>query len=295
MVGDFLLKGNIVALITPFDEAGNINFLKLGQLISYQYFRGADGIVILGTTGESTSLNDKEKEEIVKFVVKENDYRLKIVVGVIENNTENAIKKAGLYEKLGADYLLVLTPFYTKSNDDGIYEHFKNVASNVKIPIILYNVPSRTGVNISINLLEKLKKIPNILGIKEATQDINHIIETSLICDENFCLYGGNDDLSYLFLTLKAKGLISVVGNYDPYIFKILINTFEENPYLAYEYYKSVYSFLKILFVEVNPIPIKELMNYLGYDVGKHRLPLFSMSEHNQNILIEEYKKYVSI
>lgn len=286
-----LLKGNIVALITPFDNDGKINFTKLSQLISYQYFMGADGLVILGTTGESTSLDDKEKEELVSFVINENDSRMKIVVGVIENNTQKSLKKAKLYEKLGADYLLVITPYYVKSNDEGVYEHFKEISRNINIPMIIYNIPSRTGVNISIDVLKKLKEIPNIIGIKEATQDINHIIEVSLVCDHYFHLYGGNDDLSYLFLSLNATGLINVVGNYNPYILEILIHTFEENPYLAYNYFKEIYPFLKSLFIENNPIPIKELLNYLGYDVGGYRLPLFNMSKNNREKLIEEYKK----
>ena len=286
-----LLKGNIVALITPFDNDGKINFTKLSQLISYQYFMGADGLVILGTTGESTSLDDKEKEELVSFVINENDSRMKIVVGVIENNTQKSFKKAKLYEKLGADYLLVITPYYVKSNDEGVYEHFKEISRNINIPMIIYNIPSRTGVNISIDVLKKLKEIPNIIGIKEATQDINHIIEVSLVCDHYFHLYGGNDDLSYLFLSLNATGLINVVGNYNPYILEILIHTFEENPYLAYNYFKEIYPFLKSLFIENNPIPIKELLNYLGYDVGGYRLPLFNMSKNNREKLIEEYKK----
>ena len=286
-----LLKGNIVALITPFDKEGNINYTKLSQLIAYQYFMGADAIVVLGSTGESTSLTDKEKDELVKFVVKENDSRLKIVVGVIENNTQRALEKSKVYEKLGADYLLVITPFYTKSNDNGIYEHFKLIANSINIPMIVYNVPSRTGVNISVDVLKKLKDIPNIVGIKEATTDVNHIIEVSLLCDHYFHLYGGNDELSYLFLSLNASGLINVVGNYSPEVFEILLHTYEENPNLAYEYFKEIYPFLKALCIEVNPIPIKELINFLGYDVGKFRLPLFKMDIENKQKLIEIYKK----
>jgi 4-hydroxy-tetrahydrodipicolinate synthase len=286
-----LLKGNIVALITPFDEVGNINYLKLSQLIAYQNFMGTDALVVLGSTGESTSLTDKEKEEIVRFVVKENASRLKIVVGVIESDTKKALEKSKVYEKLGADYLLVITPFYTKSNDNGIYEYFKLIASNINIPMLVYNVPSRTGVNISVDVLKKLKDIPNIIGIKEATTDVNHIIEVSLMCDHYFHLYGGNDELSYLFLSLNASGLINVVGNYNPELFEILLHTYEENPYLAYEYFKEIYPFLKSLCIEGNPIPIKELMNYLGYDVGKFRLPLSSMNINNKEKLLDIYKK----
>ena len=247
-----MLKGNIVALITPYTKDGNINFLKIKQLIEFQYFSGTEGIVILGTTGEASTISDLEKEELVKYVVKENAERMKVVVGVSENNTLQAIKKATLYESLGVDYLLVLTPFYNKSNDEGVYEHFKEVANSVSIPIILYNVPSRTGLNISIDVLKRLKQIPNIIGIKEATSDINHIIEVSNVCDHYFHMYGGNDELSYVFLSLNATGLINVVGNYNPNILFILIKKFEENPYLAYEYYKSIYPFLKSLTILLN-------------------------------------------
>ena len=171
-----MLKGNIVALITPYTKDGNINYLKIKQLIEFQYFSGSEGIVILGTTGEASTISNLEKEELVKYVVKENAERMKVVVGVSENNTKEAIQKAILYEGLGVDYLLVLTPFYNKSNDEGVYEHFKEVANSVSIPIILYNVPSRTGLNISIDVLKRLKQIPNIIGIKDLKillKDIN--------------------------------------------------------------------------------------------------------------------------
>ena len=286
-----MLKENIVALITPFDSNGDIDYVMLKKLIAFHVFSSTDALVILGTTSEAATLTNKEKEDIVKFIIKENNHRLKIVVGVSENNTLIAKEKAVLYEELGADYLLVLTPYYNKCNEEGLYQHFKLISDNINIPIILYNVPSRTGVNISIDVLKRLKEIPNVLGIKEASQDIKHIIEVSLLCDEKFYLYGGNDELSYLFLSLNAKGLINVLGNFDPNILFTLIKTYEENSFLSYKYFKSIYPLLKALSIDINPIPIKELMNYYGYYVGNYRVPLCSMSEQNKKILLDEFNK----
>ena len=285
-----MLKGSIVALITPFTKNNNISFKKLYELIEIQYFSQTDGIVILGTTSEAATLNEYECDQIVDFVIKINNKRMKIVVGVIDNVTERAIKKAQKYEKMGADYLLVSPPYYNKTNSSGLIKHFSLIANSVKIPIIIYNVPSRIGFNINIDDFIKLKEIKNIVGVKECGKDITHIMDLANICDDNFSLYCGNDDLSYLFLSLGAKGLINVYGNIEPKVMKNIIHLFDENEYLARKYFFKYYELFKTIFIETNPIPIKALMNYVGLNVGLYRLPLDKISEVNLEKLIKIYK-----
>lgn len=289
--GDCLLKGNIVALITPFNDDGSVNYLRLRELVEFHYFNKVDALLLLGTTSESPTLLDFEKEEIVKCVINQNNKRLKIVVGISENKTEDAVINAIKYEKMGADYLLVLTPFYNRCNYEGLYLHYRLVANSVKIPIILYNIPARTGVNIDIDVIKKLKLIPNIIGIKEANKDISHILNMSYLCDENFKLYCGNDDLSYLFLALNAAGIINVISNFDPYLISSLISIYDENPSLAFNFFNKCYELLKCMFIETNPIPIKSLMNYNNMNVGGYRLPLCNMEKETFTKLINAYLK----
>ena len=248
-------------------------------------------MVVLGTTSESSTLSDDEKDEIVRFVINKNASRMKIVVAVITNSSKDAIEKSIRYEKMGADYLLVISPFYNKTNKNGLIKHFNVIAQNINIPIIIYNVPSRSGMNIDVDVILELKKTPNIVGVKECSKDIAHIIELSKICDRYFHLYCGNDDLSYLFLSLGATGLINVYGNVNPKLMKDLINIYEINPLLARNYFYEFYDLFKVLFIETNPIPIKALMNYLGHGVGLYRMPLEQMMEENYNKLINLYKK----
>lgn len=259
------------------------------MLVEFHVFSATDGLVILGTTSESTTLTEKEKDDIVRFVVSKNNFRMKIVVAVITNNTLEAIERSVKYEKMGADYLLLITPFYNKTNAYGLINHFKLIAESVNIPIILYNVPSRSGMNIDVDTLKILKQIPNIVGIKECSKDIDHIIKVSNICDHYFHLYCGNDELGYLFLSLGATGIINVYGNLEPQLMKDIINVYEINPFLARRFFNDFYELLTNVFIEVNPIPIKTLMNYIGMDVGGCRLPLYTMREENYLNLITLY------
>ena len=208
-----MIKGSIVALITPFTENNTINYNKLYELIEYQYICGTDALLILGTTSECSTMTDIEKDTLVDFVIKQNDKRMKIIVGVITNVTSLAIDKAKRYERMGADALLVPPPYYNKTNRCGLIKHFKMIASSANIPIILYNIPSRTSLNLDYEMIKELKKISNIKGIKESSKDINQIIDVASICDDKFSLFCGNDELSYIFLSLGDKGLINVYGN----------------------------------------------------------------------------------
>ena len=290
-----MLKGSIVALITPFNQDGTINFKKLRDLIEIQYFSQTDALLILGTTSESSVLADIEKEQIVEFVIRQNAKRMKIVVGVISNNTYEAMIVAQKYEKMKADYLLVSPPYYNKTNSTGLIKHFSSIANSVMIPIVIYNVPSRVGMNIGIKEFEILKNVSNIVGVKECNKDIDHILEITKMADNNFSIYCGNDELSYLFLTLGAKGLINVYGNLEPKVIKNLINIFDNNETLAREYFFSYYDIFKVMTIETNPIPIKELMNYIGLNVGLYRLPLDKMGDNNRKIMIKKYLNCKSI
>lgn len=286
-----MITGSIVALITPFSQTNTIDYKKLNDLIEYQYFSNTDGLLILGTTSECATLSEYEKDQLVEFVIRQNSKRMKIIVGVITNVTEVAVARAIKYEKLGADCLLLIPPFYNKTNQSGLIKHFEVIASSVNIPVILYNVPSRVGMNIDIDVLKQLKKTPNIIGVKESNKDIMHILNVYKLCDSNFNLYCGNDELSYVFLALGAKGLINVYGNIEPNVIKNLINLYEINPLLAQKYFSDYYELFKAIFIEVNPIPIKALMNYKGMNVGLYRLPLEKMDNDNYKKLIFEYEK----
>ena len=281
----------ITALITPFNENGTINYKKIKELIEFQYLNGTNGLLILGTTSESSTLSEEEKENIIKYVIKENNNRMEIIAGVIENSTQNAIIKSLKYKSLGVNKLLVISPFYNKTNNEGMIQHFTKIAQAVDIPIILYNVPSRTGVNIDLSVIRDLMKVENIIGIKEASKDINHITQLAFMCNNKFSLYCGNDDLLLTFLSLNCKGIISVVSNIKPDIIYNTLKIYEINPLTAFSYYKYYYDFICSLFIEVNPMPIKAIMNFCGIDLGVYRLPLTKISAENYLKIINIYTK----
>lgn len=286
-----MIKGSIVALITPFLESKAIDYKKLYELIEYQYINGTDALLILGTTSECATLNEYEKDQLVEFVIKQNAKRMKLIVGVMTNSTDVAIKKSIKYEALGVDALLLIPPFYNKTNKKGLINHFKLIAHSVKTPIILYNIPTRVGMNLDYVILNELKQISNIIGVKESNSDFQHILSTIKLYDDSFYLYCGNDELSYLFLSLGASGLINVYGNACPWVIKNLINIYEENPLLAKKFFLDYIDLFKALTIEVNPIPIKSLMNFIGMNVGECRLPLFKMDNENYIKLVLEYKR----
>lgn len=283
-----MIKGSIVALVTPFTESLHVNFKKLEEMVEIQYMGKTDCLLLLGSTSESSTLNEYEKDSIVECVIKKNSKRMKIIVAVITNNLVDAITKSRKYEELGADCLLIIPPYYVKSNENGIFEYFKEISNKINIPMIIYNIPTRVGFNLDYKTIQKLKKIKKIIGIKESNKDINHIIKISTLCDEKFYLYGGNDDLIYVFLTLGAKGLINVYGNLEPKVIKNLINLYEVNPFLCHRYFLNYYDIFDNLGIDVNPIPIKFLMNYKGLKVGNHRLPLSKLSEDKEKNIIKQ-------
>lgn len=281
-----MLEGLTVALVTPFNKNLTVNYKKIGELIEFHYENNTDCLLILGTTAETPTLSEHEKDQIVEYVIKKNNKRMKIMVGVTSNSTAIACKKGKKYEELGADYLLVISPFYNKTNDEGLILHFTTIANAVKIPIILYNIPGRTGINISSEIMKKLKVIHNIIGVKEASTDIKHILDVAFICDDNFKLYCGNDDMAILYHGLNVDRYISVYGNINPSFFKNLMKMNLEDACL---YFYKHYDLLKNLFIDTNPIPIKTLMNYLNFNIGWFRLPLTNMNDFKKQKLINSY------
>ena len=280
-----IFKGSGVALITPFTKDDRVDFEKLGELLEYHIESKTDAIIINGTTGESATLTDEEKNEIVKFTVERVNKRVPVIAGTGSNNTRHAVEMSKKACELGVDGLLVVTPYYNKGNENGIYEHYRLIAESVSCPIILYNVPSRTGVNLSINLLKRLAKLENVVAIKEASGNISYAGEIAREIPE-LDIYSGNDDMTLPIMSYGGIGVISVSANIIPkVVHDMCINFLEWDIEKAKTLQLHYNDLVDSLFIEVNPVPVKEAMNYLGYEVGACRLPLGEMSEENREKL----------
>ena len=278
-----LPKGSIVALITPFHEDGTINFEKLKELIEWHIVNKTDGILILGTTGESPTLTHEEDDDVVACAIECANHRIPIIVGAGSNSTQTQLEKSLKYEKMGADGLLLISPYYNKANDEGMIRHFTTVADQVHIPIILYNIPGRTGCTISLNALKQLSKHPMIQGIKEASGDISYATNVSTLLNDDFVMYSGNDDIIVPMMALGSSGVISVLADVLPKTtHDIVFNCLNGNYKTAQQLQLDNLDLIHDLFMEVNPIPVKEALNMLGFHVGKYRLPLYEMSEDHK-------------
>lgn len=270
-----IFEGSGVALVTPFDKEGKVNFLMLKKLIEFQIAGGTRALIVLGTTGEASSVTEDERSEIIRFCVREADGRIPVIVGAGSNSTEIAKLRAVEAEFLGADGLLVVTPYYNKCNQEGLIAHYKAIASSTKLPIILYNVPSRTGVNILPDTVRKLAEEQNIVGIKEASGNIAQIEQMIRTLPPDFPVYSGDDSLTLPLMTLGARGVISVTANCYPDLVSDLCDFALDNDYVhAKAVNDRLYKVNKGLFLDVNPICVKAYMNILGFDVGAPRLPL---------------------
>ncbi|MCI5582718.1 MAG: 4-hydroxy-tetrahydrodipicolinate synthase [Anaeroplasma sp.] len=281
-----MLKGSIVALVTPFNLDGSVNYNELEKLLNYHIDNNTDGIVILGTTGEASTLSFEEEEEIVKFSVSVVNKRVPLIVGSGSNETEKAVRMSKKYSELGADYVLVITPYYNKTNESGLIKHFTMVADEAKCPVIMYNVPGRTGMSISEHAVEVLSKHPNICGIKEASGNMSYASKIAKYLSPDFQMYSGNDDIIVPMMSIGSSGVISVLANIAPKQTHNMVNFCLEGNYI--EGNKIQQALLEVandLFLEVNPIPVKEAMNILGFNVGGYRMPLDYMSEKNKEIL----------
>ena len=287
-----IFTGSGVALITPFNEKNEINFEKLRELLEYHIANRTDAVIVTGTTGESATMSDEEKLAVIKFSVDVVRGRIPVIAGTGSNNTKHAVWLSQEAEKLGADALLVVNPYYNKGNENGIYNHYKEIAENVKIPIILYNVPGRTGVNLSVNLVKELSRLKNIDAIKEASGNISYAAEIARAVPE-IDIYSGNDDMTVPLLSIGGKGVISVSANILPEIVHNMVMAFlNKDTDKARELQLKYNDLVNALFIEVNPVPVKEAMNFLGYGVGECRLPLGEMSEKNKEILYEIIRKH---
>lgn len=269
-----MLKGSMVALVTPFYEDGSVNFDKLGELLEYHIENGTSGIVILGTTGEASTLTFEEEEKIVSFSVNKIKKRIPLIVGSGSNETEKAVRMSKKYSELGADYVLVITPYYNKTNESGLIKHFTAVADASLCPVILYNVPSRTGMNMSLHAIEVLSKHPNICGIKEASGNMSYATNVAKYISPSFAMYSGNDDIIVPMMAIGSLGVISVLANIAPkntskMVELCLEEKYKEANHLQQELLETIHD----LFIEVNPIPVKEAMNHLGFAVGGSRMP----------------------
>ena len=285
-----VFTGSGVAIITPFNENG-IDFDTLGQLIDFHVENGTDAIVICGTTGEAATMPDEEHLSAIEYTVKRVNKRIPVVAGTGSNDTVHGIKLSVEAEKLGADALLVVTPYYNKSNKQGLINHFKAIAENVNIPIILYNVPSRTGMSISLDVLEALKDVDNIVGIKEASGNFSYLMELAANYGDRFDIYSGNDDIIVPVMSVGGKGVISVLANVLPKETHDICQLYldgkcEESKKLQFKYLDLINS----LFCEVNPIPVKTALNLMGFNAGKLRLPLYEMDPKNKERLINSLK-----
>lgn len=283
-----MFKGSGVALVTPFDENG-VNFKVLGELVDFHLNNSTDAVIVCGTTGESTTMSYDEQLETIKFVVDKVNKKIPVIAGTGSNDTLKSVRLSQEAEKLGVDGLLVITPYYNKCSKKGMYLHFETIAKSVNIPIILYNVPSRTNVNLTPEMVLSLSKIKNIVGIKEASGDLSQVAEIKRLVSDDFYIYSGNDDSIVPLLSVGGHGVISVLANVFPkethdMVFDYLNGDIEKSAKAQLE----LKSLIDALFIEVNPIPVKTAMNLLGFNVGNLRLPLCEMEEYNLEVLKKE-------
>lgn len=281
-----IFTGAGVAIITPFHEDGSIDFEGLGTNIDYQIENGTDAIIICGTTGESSTMTDEEHRECIRFAVERTAHRVPVIAGTGSNDTRYAIELSMEAEKLGADGLLLVTPYYNKTTQAGLIAHFTAIADSVNIPIILYNIPGRTGMAIAVDTVKKLAEHKNIVAVKEASGNISYTAQLAAACGDMIDIYSGNDDIIVPMMALGAKGVISVLSNVMPkethdMCQACLDNDFQKATAMQLAYLDLVNS----LFCEVNPIPVKEAMEMMGMPSGKCRLPLVPMSDANHERL----------
>lgn len=286
-----MITGSMVALITPFREDGSVNYEKLRELVEWHIQEQTDAILVLGTTAETPALTVTEEDEIARISIETAAGRVPIIVGSGSNNTMIAMEQSIKYEKMGADALLVITPYYNKTNKAGMVNHFYTVADAVNIPIYVYNVPGRTGVSLTYEALAEISKHKNIVGIKEASGDMSFITKISRLINDDFNVYCGNDDISIPLMSMGGAGIISVLANILPrQTHEMAMAYLEGDVKKAAEMQKYYLDFINALFIETNPIPIKEAMNLVGMNVGGYRMPLCPMEEDTKAKLIETMK-----
>lgn len=287
-----IFKGSAVAIITPFKEDG-VDFEKLKELLEWHVENKTDAIVICGTTGEASTMSEKERKDAIKFTVDVINHRIPVIAGTGSNNTLASLEMSKWAESVGVDGLLVITPYYNKTSQKGLFTHFKVINDGVKTPIIVYNVPSRTGMNVSPSMAKQLSELSNVVAIKEASGDISQIAKIKALCGDTLDIYSGNDDQIIPILSLGGIGVISVLANVIPKEVHDMCELYlAGNVNEALKLQMDTLDLTNNLFIETNPIPVKTALNIMGFNVGHLRLPLYQMEEGNLQKLKQALKNY---
>ena len=288
-----VFTGSGVAIVTPMHQDGTVNFEEWGRVLEFQIENGTDAIIICGTTGESATLNHEEHCQVIRYAIEKVNHRIPVIAGSGSNDTAYAIELSQEAEKMGADALLVVTPYYNKTSQAGLIKHYHMIADSVNIPIIVYNVPSRTGCAIQPQTYLVLAKHPNICGIKEANGNISAIAQTIALCGDMIDIYSGNDDQIVPIMSLGGKGVISVFANVCPKESHDLTEAMlQGNMKKGAELQLKYLELMNDLFMDVNPIPVKEAMNMMGFQCGPCRMPLVEMSDAAKAKLKDCLRRY---
>lgn len=287
-----IFEGSGVALVTPFTEDG-VNFEKLKELLEWHIKEGTDSIIICGTTGEATTMTLDEKKEVIKFTVDIVNKRIPVIAGTGSNCTASSIAMSKWAESIGVDGLLVITPYYNKTNKAGLIKHFEAINASVNTPIILYNVPGRTSMNMSPEVLKELSKLKNIVAVKEASGDISQVARIKALCGDTLDIYSGNDDQIVPIMSLGGKGVISVLANVMPKKVHEMTKAYlDGNCKKSTEIQIETLELANSLFLETNPIPVKTALNLMGLEVGPLRLPLYEMDKSLEDVMKKELEKH---
>ncbi len=297
-----IFTGTSVAMVTPFKNDGRIDFNKFKGLVEFHAENGTNSITVAGTTGECSTLTDDEQIELIEKCVEYANGRMTVIAGAGSNDTMHGIKLSKAAEKAGADALLVVTPYYNKTSQNGLVKHYMQIADSVNIPIILYSVPSRTGMTIGVDALRKLSEHPMINGLKDANSNFEQLLATIHACGDDLNIWSGNDAEIVPMMALGAKGVISVWANIDPKAVLRVTHACMNGDYTyAAKLQAGAYELLKVLFIETNPIPVKAAMNLMGFEVGEPRMPLCEMTKEQlevlknvlvENLLVEKIKDH---
>ena len=287
-----IFKGAGTAIATPFDANG-VNYKAYNRLLEYQLQSDIDAIIVCGTTGEASTMDINKKKKLIEHTIDIVDGRTKVIAGTGGNNTKEVIEMSKFASNVWADGILVVTPYYNKATQDGLVEHYKMVADNVNCPVIVYNVPSRTGLNITPETCKRLAEIPNINAIKEASGNISQVAKIAALCGNDLNIYSGNDDQIIPILSLGGKGVISVLSNVMPaYTHQMVMEYLSGNIESARRRQLEVLDLTEALFYEVNPIPVKEALNQMGFDFGSPRMPLTPMDEEKAKVLRKSLQRH---
>ena len=289
-----MFEGSIVAMITPFDQDNKIDEQGIEELVEFHVKNGTDGIVPCGTTGESPTLSHEEHKKVIELTVKAVAGRVPVIAGTGSNSTEEAIDLTASAKELGADGVLLVMPYYNKPTQKGLYEHFKTIAEKVDIPGIIYNVPSRSGVNMLPSTLAELAELKNVVAVKEASGNLEQMAEVMYLCGKNITLLSGDDKILLPVLSIGGKGVISVVANIIPKEVSQMVKEFQKGNYQEAQdlFFKTIYPLSRAMFYETNPIPVKTAVRLMGLPAGNLRLPMIDMEDSHFQQLKKDLKEF---